>query len=286
MIDYNKYPDEILQVAVGDIHGCYDELLMLVGNIQNYTLGRKTRFIFLGDYTDRGPKSKEVLDWLMAHDNRNDTVSEDKRHVFLRGNHDQMFLGKGATFDDGRGDHNGYANWMTNGGTTTLESFGINFKGMYEVEQMKLIPQKYTDWMNSTTFYFVDKSPFKRVYVHAGVDRRVSLEEQSPHVMTWIRDTFLNNVSPKLGYVVHGHTPHHRPEMRPNRLNIDTGCVYGEYCYEKDPRHSLSAAIFNDRQLEPECIINHRGVYFMPEPGSKEPEVLRVSKGQKQINAA
>lgn len=245
MIGYEEFPFHIRHnkkirfpmytIAIGDIHGCYDQLLQLMEVIQRNVTDHQYKFVFLGDYIDRGPKSKEVIDYLMKLDNRNVEGLDDKfKHVFLRGNHEDMAL-------------NDHGTWMINGAIQTMNSYDD-----------QRITQEHLDWMKSTTLYYKDN---QRTYVHAGIVRGLELEEQDPYTMMWIRGEFLNNVSPKGGYVVHGHTPLKEVEMRPNRINLDTGCVfaYKSEGYDLTSKRALSAGIFNELQAEPIMILNHKG---------------------------
>lgn len=234
-----------ITVAVGDIHGCLDELHQLMEHVKKH-VDVVDRWVFLGDYVDRGPKTKDVINFLMTLDDGN--------NVFLRGNHEDMMLWQSPNYIH-KGMLNGFQNWMINGGDQTILSYGFPFSPefwnpltpMKVYDAYKHIDPKHIDWISKTKLYFNDS---ERTYVHAGINRKLPLTEQSPNVLTWIRDEFLNNVSPKGGYVVHGHTPGPKVELRPNRCNLDTACVYGG---------TLSAGIFDESKSEPRTIVNHKG---------------------------
>lgn len=230
-----------ITVAIGDIHGCLTELKQLMTELKKH-VDVVDRYVFLGDYVDRGKDSKGVIEYLMTLEGDN---------VFLRGNHEDMMLWQSPNFAHS-GLLNGFTNWMINGGVQTLESYGsgpIQSVSEELIQQSRVIvPDAHFEWIMNTKLFFQDG---QRTYVHAGIDRRKPITEQQPWVLTWIRDEFLNNVSPKGGYVVHGHTPLiGRVELRPNRCNLDSGCVFGG---------TLSAGIFDDRHAEPRKIINHKG---------------------------
>ena len=80
--------------AIGDIHGCYQELKSLLAVCEKVGAAQHTRFVFVGDYIDRGPDPKKVIDYLVDRQHR-----QPNRFVCLRGNHEQMLL---AAVDPGR----------------------------------------------------------------------------------------------------------------------------------------------------------------------------------------
>lgn len=221
-------------VAVGDIHGCYNELLTLVDHIRKQTAGEDLKWVFVGDYIDRGPASREVIEYLK-------TSFDNETNVFLRGNHEDMALGLGPNYRNSR--ELAYYNWMLNGGDLTLASY-----------PGKRMSREHLDWLYRTKLFHKD---YLRTYVHAGFYRHLPIEQQDPHVLTWIREEFLRDSSMQGGYVVHGHTPGYNIELMPNRCNLDTGCVYGH-------RYSaiggvLSAGIFDTDRPEPLFTINNLG---------------------------
>src|SRR5580765_70608 len=96
--------------AIGDIHGCAVTLEKLLFDELHITKGDE--LCFLGDYIDRGPRSKEVVDLIIK-------LSADGHRVHsLRGNHEQLFSDSEKSFDH-------FNNWLANGGTQTLDSFGV-----------------------------------------------------------------------------------------------------------------------------------------------------------------
>lgn len=210
----------MITVTIGDIHGCLEELLQLMEKVQERT--QPDKFVFLGDYIDRGPDSKGVVDYLMT--------LEPEKCVFLRGNHEDMML----TGDSG---------WLMNGGLQTLQSYELELSYNY----LQNMPANHIDWFKATKLYFKDD---KRTYVHAGIDRDIPLDKQSKFVLTWIREQFLNNNSDKGGYVVHGHTPRFQVELKNNRCNLDTACVFGG---------KLTAGVFADNKEQPVMLIDHKG---------------------------
>ncbi|MDK2785515.1 MAG: serine/threonine protein phosphatase 1 [Thermotoga sp.] len=183
--------------AVGDIHGCFFALKAL---LEKLPLGKEDELVFLGDYVDRGPNSKEVVEFLME-------LSRHHRCIFLRGNHEEMLLNCVKN-------HSGCDLWYFNGARSTVESFG----GIDEI-------RKYLDFFESTVYYY-EKGNF--VFVHGGVKPGIPLEEQDPFDLVWIREEFIYSENPLPGKtVVFGHTPLEKPYVSSDKIGIDTGCVYG-----------------------------------------------------------
>ena len=182
--------------VVGDVHGMYENLLKLLDKLP---LGKTDEIVFLGDYIDRGPNSKGVVDLLID-------LSKYHNTVFIRGNHEDMML-KCLKLGD-------CLTWHFNGADATLRSFG-------GVERMK----KYLDFFESLKI-FHEKGIF--LMVHGGVKPGIPLKDQDEFDMLWIRDEFIYSVEPLPGrVVVFGHTPMDRPLISNDKIGIDTGCVYG-----------------------------------------------------------
>ena len=132
---------------------------------------------------------------------------------------------------------------MATYGEVTCASFGVT--------RVKEIPQSYIEWMSRLPYYHQDGL---RTFVHAGIDRRVAdMKLQLQQTMVWIRERFLLDRARRGGFVVHGHTPVDGtlPELLSNRLNLDTGAVYGGF---------LCAAVFGDRDTKPTHYITHTGL--------------------------
>lgn len=195
--------------AIGDIHGEYDMLLALYEKIRIHSRGEASTIVFLGDYVDRGQKSKQVLDFVMTEGRRNFSF------VCLKGNHEQLMT-------------EGSDMWLINGGRETKLSFVTpdNTDG--------LIPQKYIDWMKYLpTLYETEKF----IFVHAGLSPGLTAQETSEAVRLWTRFEFLTSEYDWGKRVIHGHTPSRQVEVKPNRINIDTGAVF----YDTLTAVSLSA---------------------------------------------
>jgi len=185
--------------AIGDIHGCYRALKKLISSIQP---DEGDELIFLGDYIDRGPESKEVVEYLLD-------LKQHMKCVFLRGNHEDMLL---EVLTKGRG----MDLWLFNGASATIRSYG----------SLKGIPEDHMDFFLTTRLYY-EKGDY--LFVHGGVKPGVPLEKQKPFDMIWIREEFIYSENPMPGkIVVFGHTPFPEgPLVMKDKVGIDTGCVYG-----------------------------------------------------------
>jgi serine/threonine protein phosphatase 1 len=196
--------------VVGDIHGCCRELDVLLRSLD---LPAGETVVFLGDYVDRGPQVRGVIERLIA-------LAADRTvtTVFLRGNHEDMLLGY-----LGRGGHYGEA-FLANGGDVTLRSYGV--RGTPSASRFEAaLPPSHLDFLLATKLLHVEGG---YVMVHAGVRPDRALGRQNPHDLLWIRDEFITRPHGFGKTVIFGHTP-----MRevlndlPYKVGIDTGCVYG-----------------------------------------------------------
>lgn len=195
---------------VGDIHGCFHELEVLVSGLP---LTSADRLIFLGDYIDRGPASKEVIEFLLGV-----KAAGPCQVTFLKGNHEDMFLdfmGKDGRFGEA---------FLNNGGSATLRSYRIPQGDNGHAVAGRIPPEHMAFFTGLEMFAVVDNV----LCVHAGVNPVVSLSEQSPEELLWIRQEFLNNPHLLPYTVVFGHTPHRAVRFElPYKVGIDTGLVYG-----------------------------------------------------------
>ena len=210
-----------LTYAIGDSHGCLAQLQNLIEQCELHAGEERSRFVFLGDYVDRGPDSRGVLDLLTDLQK----CSPDEI-LCLLGNHEDMLL---AAIENEMNE----ARWLQNGGDQTLRSF----RAARAVD----IPHKYETWLRSLPKFFDDG---RRFFVHAGIQPDRPLDQQDEHDLLWIREPFLSDGRDYGRLIVHGHTPltDGVPDQRQNRLNIDTAAVYGR---------ALTAAVFFDDIIEP-----------------------------------
>jgi serine/threonine protein phosphatase 1 len=207
--------------AIGDVHGCLDQLQRLIELCERDAGAQKVKFVFLGDYIDRGSDSCGAVNFLIDLEK----WSPDEI-ICLRGNHEDLLLS--GIENDAR-----EQTWLLNGGTSTLRS--------YRVAHPLDLPPRHIEWFRSLPYLYDDG---KRFFVHAGIHPARSLEEQDTHDLLWIREPFLSSNNDFGRLVVHGHTPIPSgiPDQRHNRINIDTGAVYGRV---------LTAAVFVDDATEP-----------------------------------
>ena len=203
--------------AVGDIHGRLDLLNELLAWIDTDIGLRPTArpiYVFLGDYIDRGPASRETIDRLIEH-------SEANECIFLKGNHELIAI-------KCLSDRNLFDQWMRLGGMETLVSYGISAQGLANGRNIvelqaafhRALPQAHFRFFRDLQPFFVCDDFF---FVHAGVRPNVDLTRQKESDLLWIRDEFLSSNVDFGKIVVHGHTPTLEIEVGSNRINIDTG---------------------------------------------------------------
>ena len=203
--------------AVGDIHGRSDLLEGLFRRIdqdlQGFT-GDSAVEIYLGDHIDRGHDSRGVLDLLIAR-------SRSRPTVCLLGNHEAMFLDILDRVDL-------LPAWRKFGGLETLASYSVKPRlpmthgtiAAMHAELKANLPQTHLAFLRGLELHHVAGD---YVFVHAGLRPGIPLSTQNPQDLLWIRDEFLNSAADFGGIVVHGHTPVLEPEIRANRIAIDTG---------------------------------------------------------------
>jgi serine/threonine protein phosphatase 1 len=203
--------------AVGDIHGRLDLLEEIIARIDAdiamHPASNAIR-VFLGDYIDRGPNSKGVLDRLVSYCVAQSTVC-------LMGNHEaclREFLERLEILSI----------WRRYGGLETLRSYELAPKWESDTQEVRklaaefdgLLPSSHREFLSNLKQYFICGDLF---FVHAGIRPGICLTEQSEDDLLWIREDFHLCQEDFGKVVVHGHSPVLEPEIRPNRINIDTG---------------------------------------------------------------
>jgi len=195
-----------LLYAIGDIHGSLQKLRDLIARCERHAGGRPATFVFLGDYVDRGPDSCGVIDAVMDMQSR-----LRGRVIALKGNHEAVTIevAEGKTAAEP---------WLGEGGAATLRSYGVS--------SARELPNAHLAWLRSLPLRYDDG---RRFFVHAGIDPEKPLNAQSDHDLLWIREPFLSDTRDHGRLIVHGHTPQKTgvPDLRRNRLNVDTGAVFG-----------------------------------------------------------
>ena len=214
---YPPGPEGRALYAIGDIHGRSDCLASAHALIDRdiARLGRRDRAveIYVGDYVDRGPDSKGVIDRLIER-------SGTTRMVLLRGNHEivmESFL-RGLT---------PFENWRNLGGLETILSYGVDARALLR-RGGTIRPRDLAEKLPVSHIRFLSalenvRQVGRYCFVHAGLRPGVAVEKQSVEDLAWIREDFLNFAGDFGFIVVHGHTPVTAIELLPNRVNIDTG---------------------------------------------------------------
>ncbi|MEX0906269.1 MAG: metallophosphoesterase family protein [Balneolaceae bacterium] len=208
-------------VAIGDIHGCARSLKSLWKKLEPH---ENALHVFIGDYIDRGPSSKEVVNFLLD-------VRNERECVFLRGNHEQMLL-------DAL-NKNDITNWMYNGGETTLKSYN-------GVQSAAQLPGDHITFYEETLPYFESDDYF---FVHAGIPPHQTIEASkddpaAKDFFLWGREHLNAFETPWEKTVVFGHTPRPHPIKKTNMIGIDTGCVYNKLGYGKLTAVVLPETVF------------------------------------------
>jgi serine/threonine protein phosphatase 1 len=192
--------------AVGDIHGCYDKLVAMM-KILPWNKDNGDLLLFIGDYVDRGPKSREVVEFLCQ------LRKQGGEFVFLKGNHEKMLLDYYIQQKD-------QMLYVANGGAETIASYvegGIGRKAF-------VLPEDHLDFFLSLSLYYQTDD---YIFVHAGLRDGVKLSEQSEEDLLWIREEFIYSAYDWNKRVIFGHTALETPFVTPSKIGIDTGAVYG-----------------------------------------------------------
>lgn len=217
-------PENTRLYAIGDVHGCMTRLNALLSLVREDFASapeENCTVVLVGDYVDRGPDSAELIDYLLDPD------LDELGTVFLKGNHEEFML----RFLEG--DLDAGTVWIANGGAETLLSYGIAVQSSWPDEtELAELQKKFANKTPGTHRSFLNALSLSYVagdyaFVHAGIRPGVKLAEQSEKDLLWIRDEFLSYSRPHEYVIVHGHTPVRKPENMQNRINVDTGAVYG-----------------------------------------------------------
>lgn len=208
-------------IAVGDIHGQYNLLLALMKQIKP---SKGDKFVFLGDYIDRGKFSKKVINYLLE-------FKENYNSVFLRGNHEDMLLDY-LNLDNEALFGNAY---LLNGGDETMRSYAGKKADLKEFKNS--IPSSHIEFILNTKIYHTEK---EYIFVHAGLEANKPLKKQDRSHLLWVRDKFIQTTTNLDRIVIFGHTPQKEVLIMDDKIGIDTGAGYGK---------NLSAIELNSRQV-------------------------------------
>jgi serine/threonine protein phosphatase 1 len=214
-----EVPRGLRVYAIGDVHGRLDLLLQVHEKIIEDARGRahpEHRVIYLGDYIDRGPSSRDVIETLRSVRPGGLPVTQ------LLGNHEAMLLRFLEDFTVG-------PEWLNYGGLATLMSYGVNPKGDGSVTQdlqavqralFERLPEAHRQFLVNLPTHVEVGDYF---FTHAGVRPGIPLDQQKDSDLIWIRDEFLRSSVFHGKVVVHGHSYKTEPEVLANRIGIDTG---------------------------------------------------------------
>jgi serine/threonine protein phosphatase 1 len=172
--------------VVPDLHGRFDLLKLAISNIEKNEPGT---VIFTGDYIDRGPQSREVIDEDML-------MQASQSWLKIR-------------------------QWLRNGGDATLRSYGSKTGSMLDISRVE---PTHVEWLKTLPLFHQDEH---RVYVNAGLDDGVALDRQSKHTLIWKRYPSGSKEEYGALHVVHGHDPSEDgPLLLANRTDLDAGAYY------------------------------------------------------------
>lgn len=216
-----RTPDDMRLYAIGDSHGCLDELKaldqMIIDDLQARPV-KEHKIIFLGDYVDRGPDSAGCLQYLLER------RASDPNVVCLKGNHEEKlveFLANPIKLAD---------SFLTYGGDALAASYGVDAPPLSTSSDVMqkfckalqaAVPARHLDFIDSLLSHVILGD---YMFVHAGVRPNVPLDEQTAHDMMWVRREFIPHTDLYEKIIIHGHTPQLEPEVMANRINVDTLC--------------------------------------------------------------
>jgi serine/threonine protein phosphatase 1 len=221
-------PEGIRVYAIGDIHG-YADVLARMHDLIDEDLTRNVidtaMIVYIGDYIDRGPDSKGVID-LLCH--RRESAPHIK-HIFLMGNHENGMLEFMREPEGRRKD------WLAWGGVEALQSYGIKVDKHKDLagqstqlaeKLLEALPDKHMEFLKTLDLKYELGGYF---FAHAGVHPEFPLEEQTKQDLIMIREPFLSWEKLHEKRIVHGHTimKNMKIDIRPNRINLDSGLYSG-----------------------------------------------------------
>jgi len=197
---------KIRNIVVGDIHGCFKTLSALL--FAQLKIVKSDNIYFLGDYIDRGPSSKQVVDLILK-------LRKEGYKLFpIMGNHEKLLLESTLS-------NKHFESWVSNGCETTLKSFGIRHIGELE--------EKYLTFFSSLP-YFIELDDF--FLCHGGMDFEITNPLDNPQAMPWMRNDFVDVSKIKNKRLIVGHTPKSlqfiTDTLKSDKIMLDGGCVYSK----------------------------------------------------------
>jgi serine/threonine protein phosphatase 1 len=208
---------------IGDIHGCCKTFKKLI--LEKINIQKSDKIYCLGDYVDRGPDSKGVIDFILQLRKKGFNI-----HT-LRGNHEELLL-------NSKKDEKSFLHWTKNGGDKALESF--------KIDTIKKLKPVYQNFFKRTKFYIETKD---FILVHAGLNFEAENPLLDKYALLWIRNFTVDNAYLKGKILIHGHSPKTRDviisQNFESHLNLDGGCVFKD----KEGYGSLFALNFHERKL-------------------------------------
>ena len=209
--------------AISDIHGCYEELMLLFKQLP--IKPERDRMVFLGDYIDRGKDTKSVIQQMI------DWEKQYPHWVFLQGNHEDMLLDALSPDHLKYGD---YYQWFNQGGKETKESYkqeGMTEYDMATANVKDLMPKEHLNFISRLPLWFEDD---KYAFVHGGFKPNVDFWRTAPWDLLWIRDEFIDSDFDWGKKIIYGHTAHRdidpkknlEPYVQANKIGIDTAVCY------------------------------------------------------------
>lgn len=201
--------------AIGDVHGCLDQLIELEAKIAEDGLGIEGEkwLVTLGDHVDRGPRSREVIEHVMG------PAPLGFKRFSLLGNHEAMLL-------DFLNNPAAHAYYLEEGGLETLASYGINldYPPLRSAKPLaSFLPREHMAFLAALPLYL---SLPGWLFVHAGIRPGIPLSMQTDDDLVWIRAPFLTSQLTGGLRVVHGHTPGRDIVVTPHRIDVDTHCYH------------------------------------------------------------
>ncbi len=195
--------------AVGDIHGCEQKLHKLMERLPYRP--EHDRLVFIGDYIDRGPESAKVLDYLCR------LKRENPRMIALMGNHEYLLLEYHRSNDPVLLPY-----LRQNGVDATVQSY--NQEDGFSLQPLSFLPREHLEFLLSLKPFWQND---EYIFVHAGLDPGVPLEETDITVLCQVRDSFLSTTHDFGKKVIFGHTPFELPLVTSTKIGIDTGAAMG-----------------------------------------------------------